>query len=224
MIGFIVGEVLFSDGHEIIVRTESGIGYQLHFNHVLIEGSKAALFVAQIIKEDGHYLYGFYSLRAKKMFELLLTVKGIGPKSAYSLVSILGVDEIIKAVHLDAKATLTKVPGLGAKSAAQIMLDLNGKIDKIKMYSDMRPRSTRPLKETFSEKEFLFSPPELFDEKRADLNNQLLNHHDIMSDAIMACKELGFKEDKIIPIAQKILNTNQITRAEQLIHLVLKEV
>jgi Holliday junction DNA helicase RuvA len=50
-----------------------------------------------------------------------------------------------------------------------------------------------------------------------------INHHEIMNDTIMACKELGFKEDKVIPIAQKILGANLITKPEQLIHLVLKE-
>src|SRR6476661_8807979 len=119
MIGFLCGEVLFSDGNESVIQTTSGIGYQVFYNKVLVEGSEAAIYIAHIIKEDSETLYGFHSLRAKKLFEMLLTVKGIGPKSAYTLIANLGVNEIITAVTLEAKGTLTKVPGLGTKGAAQ---------------------------------------------------------------------------------------------------------
>jgi Holliday junction DNA helicase RuvA len=56
-----------------------------------------------------------------------------------------------------------------------------------------------------------------------EVGTMAINHHEIMNDTLMACKELGFREDKIIPIAQKILGANLITKPEQLIHLVLKE-
>ena len=220
MIGFLCGEVLFSDGNESVIQTSSGIGYQVFYNKVLVEGTQAAIFIAHIIKEDSETLYAFQNLRAKKLFEMLLTVKGIGPKSAYGLIANIGVNEIIMAVNLEAKATLTKVPGLGTKGAAQIILDLAGKIDRVKMYSD----SSKILKST-SQKP-IANVTEMFDEvinveSSISLN---INQHEILNDALMACKELGFKEDKIIPIAQKILGANNISKPEQLIHLVLKEI
>jgi Holliday junction DNA helicase RuvA len=219
MIGFLCGEVLFSDGNESVIQTSTGIGYQVFYNKVLVEGSQAAIFIAHIIKEDSENLYGFHSLRAKKLFEMLLTVKGIGPKSAYGLISNIGVNDIINAVNLEAKATLTKVPGLGTKGAAQIILDLAGKIDRVKMYSD----STKTVKATPN----VVKPMLIEMEEVAYVENTIsinVNQHDILNDALMACKELGFKEDKIIPIAQKILGANNISKPEQLIHLVLKEV
>ena len=220
MIGFLTGEVLFSDGNESIIQTSSGVGYQVFYNKVLVEGTLAAVFISHIIKEDSETLFGFHSLRAKKMFEMLLTVKGIGPKSAYNLISNLGVNEIINAVNFDTKTALTKVPGLGTKGAAQIILDLAGKIDRVKMYTD----STKVLKaahpivrastiEISSEMTYI----------EEEVSSHVINHHEIMNDTLMACKELGFKEDKIIPLAQKILGANHITKPEQLIHLVLKE-
>lgn len=220
MIGFLCGEVIFSDGNESVLQTSSGIGYQVFYNRVLVEGTQAAIFVAHIIKEDSETLYGFRSLRAKKLFEMLLTVKGIGPKSAYGLISNVGVNEIIQAVNLESKATLTKVPGLGGKGAAQIILDLAGKIDRVKMYSD----SSKTLKSTSAQPRT--SVLEMFDEV-AFVENSISNitgQHEILNDALMACKELGFKEDKIIPIAQRILGANNISKPEQLIHLVLKEI
>ena len=219
MIGFLNGEVLFSDGNESIIQTSTGIGYQVFYNKVLVEGTHAAIFVAHIIKEDSETLFGFHSLRAKKLFELLLTVKGIGPKSAYNLISNLGVNEIINAVNLEAKGSLTKVPGLGAKGAAQIVLDLAGKIDRVKMYSD----SSKIIKGGLAPavKSNLIIEEAHYIEEVVSVDS--VNQHEIMNDTLMACKELGFKEDKIIPIAQKILGANLITKPEQLIHLVLKE-
>jgi Holliday junction DNA helicase RuvA len=220
MIGFLCGEVIFSDGNESVLQTSSGIGYQVFYNKVLVEGTQAAIFISHIIKEDSETLYAFHSLRAKKLFEMLLTVKGIGPKSAYGLIANVGVNEIINAVNLEAKATLTKVPGLGTKGAAQIILDLSGKIDRVKMYSD----SSKTLKKTSALPKA--NVLEMFDETVYIENSISINtnQHEIMNDALMACKELGFKEERVIPIAQKILGANLITKAEQLIHLVLKEI
>ncbi|AUO00014.1 Holliday junction branch migration protein RuvA [Bacteriovorax stolpii] len=220
MIGFLTGEVLFSDGNESIIQTTSGVGYQVFYNKVLVEGTSAAVYIAHIIKEDSETLFGFSSLRAKKLFEMLLTVKGIGPKSAYNLISNLGVNEIINAVNLEAKATLTKVPGLGTKGAAQIVLDLAGKIDRVKMYSD----STKVVRGGLAPSakiDFTTIEETPYIEEVVSVGS--INQHEIMNDTLMACKELGFKEDKIIPIAQKILGANLITKPEQLIHLVLKE-
>ncbi len=222
MIGFVYGEVLFSDGNEVILQTNTGVGYQVFYNQVLIEGSEAGVYISHIIKEDSETMYGFHSLRAKKLFEMLLTVKGIGPKSAYSLVTNLGVNEIITAVSLDSKNILTKVPGLGTKGAAQIILDLGTKIDRVKMYSDSRIMYKTKAKVVHSQLEMITVDEPIYIEET--IKKGTLNNHEIMNDAIMACKELGFKEEKIIPIAQKILSVSHITKPEQLIHLVLKEI
>lgn len=219
MIGFLCGEVIFSDGVECVIQTTSGIGYQVFYNKVLVEGSQAAIYISHIIKEDSETLYGFHSLRTKKLFELLLTVNGVGPKSAYGLISSIGANDIINAVKLEAKNTLTKAPGVGAKSAAQIILDLSSKIDRVKMYSDSSKtvRASTPIAQT----SILEMEEVVYVENAISPST---NQHEILNDALMACKELGFKEDKIIPIAQKILGANNISKPEQLIHLVLREV
>ncbi len=136
MIGHIQGHVLFSDGTETILETTSGIGYQIYYNRVLPEGSVAALYISHIVKENAEELYGFHSLRAKKLFEMLLTVKNIGPKSAFALMRALNVKDICSAILLDNKKVLTSAPGVGPKAAAQMILDLQTKIQKVQMYSD----------------------------------------------------------------------------------------
>lgn len=128
MIGYLVGEVLFSDGKELIIKTNDGIGYQIYMSGLLVEGSLAEVFVSHVFKDAGQELFGFETLREKKLFELLCSVKGVGPKSAYSLISALGSETIIQSVQLENKKVLTKAPGVGAKAAAQICLDLGDKI------------------------------------------------------------------------------------------------
>lgn len=222
MIGLIQGEIIFSDGNEIILLTSSGVGHEIYFQHVMPEGARTAIFISHVVREASEELFGFRSLREKKMFELLMSVKGIGPKSAFSLVSSLGVSSIIDAVMFDNKKTLQKAPGVGAKAASQMILDLSGKVEKIKMYSSKTYSPTLITESLNVDNSQLFFA-ELAEDTEEKVTRPIIDES-ILRDALLACKELGFREEKIIPLAQKILSENQIARAEQLVHLVLKEV
>ena len=136
MIGFIQGKVLFSDGQETILLTHSGIGHQVKTGNIFPEGHTIGLYTSHIIKENSQELFGFFMMREQKLFELILKVKGIGPKGAYGLVHTLGFQGVVNAIRNESKNDLQKVPGIGAKVAAQILLDLGGKIAKMAMYSD----------------------------------------------------------------------------------------
>ena len=94
MIGHLQGKVLFSDGVEVVMLTSSGVGYQIYFAKVLRERSIHSLYISHVIKEASEELYGFDTLREKKLFESLLSVKGVGPKSAYALIRALGFETI----------------------------------------------------------------------------------------------------------------------------------
>jgi Holliday junction DNA helicase RuvA len=192
MIGQLTGEVTFSDGKEVILLTPSGVGYQIFFNKIIPQGKNLTLFISQVIKEDSHNLFGFDSPRSKYLFVLLLSVKGVGSKTAYGLLTYLEPDSLIEAITLGSMEIIKKVPGVGEKTASQIMLDLKNKIQKVKIYS-------------------LRSEP--------GTNSGELK---VLEDTILACKELGLKEAEIIPLAQKIMRENKIQRAEQLVHLVLR--
>ena len=213
MIGHIQGKVLFSDGVESIILTSSGIGYQVYFNRVLSEGSFQSLFISHKIKEASEELFGFPNLRDKKMFELLTSVKGVGPKGAFNLLGFLGSENIIESILLENKKTLTKAPGVGPKAAAQIILDLSKKISKIRMYSTSYKLEADNLENL----------PE-FKIGEVEQNFSTSTTHLLMDEALVACKELGFREEQVLPLAQKILNDNDVTKAEQLVHLVLKEI
>lgn len=216
MIGHLSGVVVFSDGQETIVQTLSGIGYQVYLPKVLIEGASAQLFISHIIRENDEALYGFESLRAKKLFELLLQVKGVGPKSAFALMSSMSVLEIIQAIQTEDRKKLKSAPGVGDKAAAQMILDLSKKVFKIQMYSDARSKLNvvagveQPLMQ--------IEPMVLQSPAASSLG------HELLDEALMACRELGFKDEKVIPLAQKILGETEIHRSEQLVHLVLKQI
>ena len=220
MIGHIQGEVLFSDGQEVIVLTNSGIGYQINLRKVLAEGHYVSLYISHVIKEAAQTLFGFETLREKKLFELLLSVKGVGPKGAFSIVSSLTVKEIIQAVLFEDKKNLSKAPGIGAKAASQMILDLSKKIQKIQMYSDSYRVSS--LKQVGLKEVLIDDFNEQKDKELISTDSE--SDYQILSEAVLACKELGFKEDKVNTLAQKIMLENIVTKSEQLVHLVLKEI
>ncbi|MFZ8933377.1 MAG: Holliday junction branch migration protein RuvA [Bacteriovoracaceae bacterium] len=201
MIGHLTGEVLFCDGNDLIIHTANGVGYQVYFNQLVAEGSEINIYISHIVRENAQDLYGFVGLKEKKLFELLTTVKGIGPKSAYMLLSSLGVEKIQTAITFEQPDVLAKAPGIGKKAASQIILDLKKKVDKVNIYFNSGTVQS------------------------SSLQNEVIteNNSDILQEALLACKELGFKEDEVIPSLQKLMVENKLSRAEQLVHLVLKE-
>lgn len=229
MIGFLYGTVLFSDGQEAIVQTSNGVGHQVYLNKVLVEGAPAGVYVSHIIRESEQTLYGFESLRAKKLFETLLQVKGVGPKSAFALMSALRPDEIIEAVHSENKKALKAAPGVGEKAAAQMILDLSKKIFKVRMYSDRKVALHQvSALEADPNQTGLPGHQDWHIEKTAELHVEPeageSDTHILLDEALMACRELGFKDDQVIPLAQKIMGQSEIHRSEQLVHLVLKQI
>ena len=212
MIGFLYGKVLFSDGNEIVILTNSGVGYQAYFSGVAVEGNSLGVFASHVIKETSQEIFCFKNLRDKKAFELLLSVNGVGPKSAYSLVKTLGCENLIEAVTLENKALLKEAPGVGLKTASQIILDLKDKIKNLKMYTANNP--TKIKMDDLN-----------VDSLKSDLPTISSNSSELLlKEALMACNELGFKEAQILPIARKILNETSVLKAEQLVHLVLKQI
>ena len=223
MMGFITGSVLFSDGKEAIIQSRSGVGYQLYCYSILPEGGKSSVFISHIVRETSEELYSFKSLREKKLFELLITVKGVGPRSAYSVLSQLGGHLLVSAIKTEDKKILKSVTGVGDKAASQMILDLKKKIQSVMMYSDKSPK--------FSELSASFEDETENDSlQTVELNNMgedsglEPDKEEILNETLLACQNLGFQNDKVVPLAQRILQEHDIQKTEQLIHLVLKEI
>jgi Holliday junction DNA helicase RuvA len=97
-------------------------------------GATTTLFTTLIVREDSMNLFGFESISDRELFELLQTVSGIGPKVAQSALSVLDAPELIRAIATEKTTILEKIPGLGKKGAARIVLELK---DKVGEFSDV---------------------------------------------------------------------------------------
>ncbi|WP_379968677.1 Holliday junction branch migration protein RuvA [Epilithonimonas sp. UC225_85] len=110
----------------------NGIGYyvslSLQTSQNLKLNSEVFLFIQQIIREDAHLLFGFFSKEEKEMFNLLISVNGVGPVSALILLSSLSLSEAANAILSGNSGLIQKVKGIGVKTAERIIIDLRDKV------------------------------------------------------------------------------------------------
>ncbi|CAD7802155.1 Holliday junction ATP-dependent DNA helicase RuvA [Chryseobacterium aquaeductus] len=112
----------------------NGVGYyvgiSLMTSQTLILNQETMLFIQQIIREDAHLLFGFKTRSEKEMFNLLISVNGVGAVSALILLSTLSLSEIATAILSKNSAVIQKAKGLGTKTAERIIVDLKDKVQK----------------------------------------------------------------------------------------------
>lgn len=117
-----------------VVIDVNGVGYyvgiSLQTSEKLTLGKETFLNIQQIIREDAHRLFGFNTLSEKELFNLLISVNGVGPVSALIMLSSLSIEEIANAILNGNSALLQKVKGIGAKTAERIIVDLRDKVQK----------------------------------------------------------------------------------------------
>ena len=117
-----------------VVIEVNGVGYyvgiSLQTSQRLSLGKEVFLFTQQSIREDAHLLFGFYTKEEKEMFNLLISVNGVGAVSALILLSSLDLKDIAQAILNKNSALLQKVKGVGAKTAERIIVDLRDKVEK----------------------------------------------------------------------------------------------
>lgn len=129
MIGFVRGTV-HAFGPDYVLLDVNGIGYRIHFFHpeVLRKDKEMTIYTYQNVREDEISLFGFLSLEEYDLFTKLISVKGLGPKIASNILSRASVDSIIAAIETGDVDFIKMMPGIGKKTASQIMLDLKGKL------------------------------------------------------------------------------------------------
>ncbi|ANF50061.1 Holliday junction branch migration protein RuvA [Chryseobacterium glaciei] len=106
------------------------VGISLMTSQTLTLNQATVLFIQQIIREDAHLLFGFNTRSEKEMFNLLISVNGVGAVSALILLSTLSLDEIASAILSKNSALIQKAKGLGVKTAERIIVDLKDKVQK----------------------------------------------------------------------------------------------
>jgi Holliday junction DNA helicase RuvA len=132
MIGRLRGLVIETEGNLVLLEC-SGVGYEVLVpDSVLVQlplgGTEAILLTRQIFREDGVTLYGFLEPFQRKLFDLLMTVKGCGPKVALSLLGTLGEDAVAGAIQAQDARALARASGVGPRLAERIILELREKI------------------------------------------------------------------------------------------------
>ncbi len=135
MIASLQGILTFKSPGHITVEV-NGVGYRVFiplstFYELSEEGSPVSLNIFTAVREDAINLYGFRTFEEKQLFELLLSVNGIGPKLAINLLSGISSADFIRAVFTEDRHTLTKIPGVGRKMADRMILELRDRVIKL---------------------------------------------------------------------------------------------
>jgi Holliday junction DNA helicase RuvA len=133
LIGKISGKLTARHPPQIVVDVH-GVGYEIDvpmstFYQLPATGSDVSLYTHLIVREDAHQLYGFASEQERRVFRQLLKISGVGARTALSVLSGLSVADLIAAVSAQDAARLTKVPGIGKKTAERLLLELKDKLD-----------------------------------------------------------------------------------------------
>lgn len=127
-------------GADYIVIEAGGIGYLITATAAASDmcrpGESVKIYVYQSVREDGIFLYGFASAEEKKMFLRLISVSGIGPRTAVQMLSAVSAQELAIALVTGDTAALTRVPGVGKKTAQRLILELRGQVENDELISD----------------------------------------------------------------------------------------
>lgn len=144
MYAYIDGVVAWKNTDSIVIEA-GGIGYQIMVSGATLSaapaaGQKMKVYTLLNVREDAMELFGFYSLEEKRMYERLRGVSGIGPRTALQILSAMSIRDLSIALVAGDAAALTKVPGIGKKTAQRLVLELKDKMDE----SDLTGTSVSP--------------------------------------------------------------------------------
>lgn len=194
MYEFIKGKIRDIRPSYVVLET-NGIGYQIAMGNPYRYAGKTEevlIYVHLIVREDAHTLYGFDKFEEKLLFLRLISVSGIGPKSALAIMANDDHEGLVAAIETDDVTYLTKFPGVGKKTAQQMILDLKGKVSELA--GELTGTLAMPLFET---------------DRQA------------LAEAMAALKALGYS-DKEIKRVEKILQAEGIRSTDEYLRFALK--
>ncbi|MDQ0219345.1 Holliday junction branch migration protein RuvA [Peribacillus cavernae] len=195
MYDYIKGAIEFV-GPEYIVVENGGIGYQVMTPNPFMFSAKikeqVQIFLYHHVREDIFALYGFQTREEKALFTKLLNVTGIGPKGALAILASGQVDQVVQAIENEDETFLVKFPGVGKKTARQMILDLKGKLENI--------------------------VPDYFPNLFHDGNQNIARtggYTEELDEAIQALKALGYSEKEVQKVA-KVLQKEELTTEQHI--------
>ncbi len=143
MIALLQGKVVTNNQIEVVLMTAGGVGYKILVSPRAAErcsvGTEAQLETYLVVREDALELFGFENVRERELFKHFLSVSGVGPKTALHLLALGSVEEITRAVGRGDVAYLTKVSGIGKKTAERIVVDLKTKLMGTESFENTTP-------------------------------------------------------------------------------------
>lgn len=178
---------------EYIVLEQQGIGWQVYSPNPFAFRLKEELqqiYVHMHVREDAQMLFGFRSLDERELFRKLILVSGIGPKGALAILASGNPSQVIQAIELEDEAFLVKFPGVGKKTARQMILDLKGKLGSLLEKVEL---------------------PSLEDE--LPLFGVNPNKHEL-EEAMLALTALGYSEKELAKIKPSLEDNEQLTTTE----------
>jgi Holliday junction DNA helicase RuvA len=149
MIGYLAGSVIAIKDKHIILDVQ-GVGYKIFVGTSIIQsvhiGTESQLWIYTAVREDTLDLFGFQQELDQEIFELLLNVSGIGPKSALGILSVADMGSLVHAIKNENVAYLTQVSGIGKKTAEKIVIELKDKVEKLTLeYESSEPEHLRDV-------------------------------------------------------------------------------
>ena len=183
MIGFLRGKAAIVTSDYVIVDT-NGVGYRVFVSaatraHIRLN-EEISLFIHTAVREDAIILYGFFTEAEYNAFTLLISVSGIGPKGALSALSSITVENLYKAIQNKETSVLTKLSGIGKKTAERMILELK---DKVAFEGE---------------------------ENDDGANVEITTSGDILSEAKSALIALGYNASEIAPVLKKVKTNDSV--------------
>ena len=198
MIGRLKGILLEKKAPELLLDV-NGVGYELlapmsTFYQLPAVGQGVVLFTHLVVREDAHQLFAFFEEQERQLFRALIRVNGVGPKVALAILSGVPADEFVRLVQNNDVNALTKIPGIGKKTAERLVLDLR---DKLAAWQSAVPGLTPALPE--------------------------LENKGLSEDAETALIALGYKPQDAAKMVMRVLRDKpDIGRSEEIIRLALR--
>jgi Holliday junction DNA helicase RuvA len=131
MIGYLSGKIITSKPTQMLLDV-NGVGYDINISintfEKIAEKETVNLFIHTNVKDDSISLYGFYNEAEKEMFELLISISGIGPKLALGLLSGIETADLKEAIEIGDVSRIVSIPGIGRKTAERLILELKSKV------------------------------------------------------------------------------------------------
>ncbi|MBY6181330.1 MULTISPECIES: Holliday junction branch migration protein RuvA [Staphylococcus] len=197
MYAYIRGKLTQLFPTHVVVESTNGVGYEIQtpnsYRFQKYLEKELVIYTSLIVREDAQLLYGFINEEEKDMFLSLIKVTGIGPKSALAILATSTPNEVKMAIENENDAYLTKFPGIGKKTARQIVLDLKGKV-----------QITSETTETL-----------------LSINEENSNNEKLVKEALLALEALGYSKREISKV-EKVLNKSTFDSVDEAVKLGLK--